>query len=290
MDNLSGLIGTKIDQTQGFLQDGTRVPLTRIMVSGNWITQVKSPETDHYSAVQLGFGTKKKATKAIKNHTKKAGRDTAPRFFREVRVSDTSGFEIGQDIKAEDLLKPGDFINVTGKSKGKGYAGVVKRHGFRGGPRTHGQSDRERAPGSIGQTTTPGRVYKGKRMAGRMGNETVTLKNLTVMDVIDGILFVKGLIPGPRGAMVVVKKIGENKKYIPLFVKKTEETAVPDEQLASTPAVVEVVEEIKEETEIKEPESTNIEEKVEVKEAQEVEKPKERTEESEVKEEENAGK
>lgn len=245
--DINGLLGTKLDQTQGFLEDGTRVPLTRIMVSGNWITQVKTPETDHYSAVQLGFGSTKKATKAVKNHTKKAGREITPRFFREIRVADVAGFEAGKDINAEEILKPGDFIEVTGTSKGKGYAGVVKRHGFHGGPRTHGQSDRERAPGSIGATTTPGRVYKGKRMAGRMGNEQVTLKNLTVMSLIDGVLYVKGLIPGPRGAMVVVKKIGENKKYIPLFIKKTEEVSTPEEQLAATPAVVEVVEEIKEE-------------------------------------------
>lgn len=259
--NINGLLGKKLDQTQGFLENGTRVPLSRILVSGNWITQVKTPEKEHYSAVQLGFGTTKKATKAIKNHTKKAGREITPRFFREIRVADASGFELGKDIDAEEILKPGDFIDVTGTSKGKGYAGVVKRHGFHGGPRTHGQSDRERAPGSIGATTTPGRVYKGKRMAGRMGNEQVTLKNLTVMGIIDGVLYVKGLIPGPKGSMVIVKKMGENKKYVPLYVKKTAEEITAEEQLAATPVVEKVVEEIKEETEVhKESESQSVSE------------------------------
>ena len=115
------------------------------------------------------------------------------------------------------------MINVTGVPKGKGYAGVVKRHHFKGGPRTHGQSDRERAPGSIGQTTTPGRVYKGKRMAGRMGHETATIRNLEVLDVSADLILVKGLVPGGRNTLIILKKVGENKKFVPLYKEIDEE-------------------------------------------------------------------
>lgn len=217
------LVGKKIDQTQAFLEDGRRIPMSLISVSGNVVTQLKTPEKDAYSSVQIGFGTKKKPTKAVLGHSKKAGLTTTPRFFREVRVSDSTEFELGQKITAEETLEIGDVINVTGTSKGKGYAGVVKRHHFKGGPRTHGQSDRERAPGSSGQTTTPGRVYKGKRMSGRMGNETVTVRNLVVVDIKDDVVYVKGLVPGIKGGMVVISKIGKSKKFTPLFSIKVEE-------------------------------------------------------------------
>ncbi len=228
---INGFIGKKIDQTQGFLENGKRIPLSLISVSGNWVTQVKTDDKDKYSAIQLGFGEKKKANKSITGHIKKAGDNKkTPRFFREVRVDDTAGIELGQEINIAEIIEAGDVIDVTGTSKGKGYAGVVKRHNFKGGPRTHGQSDRERAPGSIGQTTTPGRVYKGKRMSGRMGNETVTVKNLTVIDIQDGVLYVKGLVPGVKGAMVVISKSHETKEtkaikknYIPLFKEKAAE-------------------------------------------------------------------
>lgn len=240
---INGFIGKKLDQTQGFLENGKRIPLTTILVSGNWITQVKNPETDHYSAVQLGFGDKKKVNKATQGHIKKAGIEKTPRFFREVRVEGVAGMEAGTELNIAEMLEPGDVIDVTGTSKGKGYAGVVKRHHFKGGPRTHGQSDRERAPGSIGQTTTPGRVYKGKRMSGRMGDETVTIQNLTVIDIKDGVLYIKGLIPGVKGALVMVSKVKDDKRsksikknFVPLFSVKTEE--VTEEM----PAIVETVE------------------------------------------------
>lgn len=229
---INGIVGKKLNQTQGFLENGKRVPLSLISVAGNRVVQIKSMDTDKYSSVQLGFGDKKKVNKSVVGHIKKAGIEKSPRFFREIRIEDTAGLALGQNINVTEVLEPGDVIDVTGTSKGKGYAGVVKRHHFRGGPRTHGQSDRERAPGSSGQTTTPGRVYKGKRMSGRMGSETVTIKNLIVVDIKDDVLYVKGLVPGIKGALLMISKAKENKlskalkkKYIPLFKAQVEELA-----------------------------------------------------------------
>ena len=161
---------------------------------------------------QVGIEKRRPATisQAIIGHLKKAGLDkNPPRFLREVRVTDLGDLKPGSEIKADDVFKEGDKVAITGISKGKGFAGVVKRHHFKGGPRTHGQSDRERAPGSIGQTTTPGRVYKGKRMAGRMGQDKVTLKNLKVVsiDTEKNILIVSGLVPGGRNSLLMIKKI-----------------------------------------------------------------------------------
>ncbi|OGH23575.1 MAG: 50S ribosomal protein L3 [Candidatus Levybacteria bacterium RIFCSPLOWO2_01_FULL_38_13] len=215
------LLGQKIEQTQKFLEDGTRIPVTRLWVEGNIVIGVKTPDKHNYSAIQLGFGQKKRATKALLGNFKGASLKTAPKFIKEVRV-DEGTLSLGQKVKAEEVFKPGDIIDATGISKGKGYAGVVKRHHFKGGPRTHGQSDRERAPGSIGQTTTPGRVYKGKRMAGRMGHETVTIKNLEIVAVTEDEILVKGLVPGGKNSFIVLKKVGENKKFTPLFKEKGE--------------------------------------------------------------------
>ncbi len=243
--SLQAIIGKKIDQTQAFLEDGRRIPLSLISVSGNVIAQVKTLEKDKYTSVQLGFGDKKKADKATTGHIKKAGLTKTPRFFREVKVEDIAGYEVGAVVNVEEMLELGDVIDVTGTSKGKGYAGVVKRHGFKGGPRTHGQSDRERAPGSSGQTTTPGRVYKGKRMSGRMGNERVTIKNLTVVDIKDGVIYVRGLVPGVKGSLVMISKVKEDKrsratkkKFVPLFTIKEEVV----EDKSAEPVVVETVE------------------------------------------------
>jgi large subunit ribosomal protein L3 len=221
---LNSLIGKKTYQKQGFLQDGTRVPLTGVVVAGNFITQVKSADKEGYNALQLGIGTNKKAKKAIANHSKKAGLTQAARFLREARVDDVADTTSGTEINVSDVFVPGDIVDVTGVSKGKGFAGGVKRWGFKGGPRTHGQSDRERAPGSIGQTTTPGRVYRGKKMAGRMGQDTVTVKNLEIIEVTaDGVLLIKGLVPGSLNSIVVVKKMGTNKKFVPLYKEVVEE-------------------------------------------------------------------
>ncbi len=206
------LIGQKVDQVQGFLENGVRIPVTKIAMSGNTVTLLKTQEKSGYSAIQLGFGTRKRAKK------------TSPLFLREVRIIDGEVLlQVGDEVKPSDVFEPGDIIDVSGVSKGKGYAGGVKRYHFKGGPRTHGQSDRERAPGSIGQTTTPGRVYKGKRMAGNMGHVNVTIKNLQVVAVLDDYLLVRGLIPGPKNSIVTVIKRGKNKKFVPLYQEAEKE-------------------------------------------------------------------
>ncbi len=222
------LIGRKIDQTQKFLEDGKRVPVTLISVGDNAVLQVKTPEKEAYTAVQLGFGTKKNPTKAMSGHAKKAGFEKTSAVVREVRLADGEETPTaGESIAVDAVFKPGDIVSVTGVSKGKGWAGVVKRHNFKGGPKTHGQSDRLRAPGSIGQTTTPGRVYKGKRMAGRMGSDQVTMPNLTVVgvDVENKVLLVTGLVPGHRDAIVTVTKTGERKKFLELIEEKVKREA-----------------------------------------------------------------
>lgn len=222
--NLNSLVGKKIYQKQGFLQDGKRIPLTGVSVLGNLVTQIKTEGKEGYNALQLGIDIKKKAGKRDLGHSKKAGLEKAARFLKEIRVDDLEGVVLGSKINISDIFHPGDIIDVTGTSKGKGFAGGVKRHGFHGGPKTHGQSDRHRAPGSIGQGTTPGRVYKGKRMAGRMGSDTVTLKNLEIIEITpDGVLLIKGLVPGSLNSIVVVKKTGENKKFVPLYSEIKEE-------------------------------------------------------------------
>lgn len=223
------IIGKKLGQTQGFLSDGRRIPMTKINVSGNVVTQIKTTVKDGYEAVQLGFGSNKKATKPVANHAKKAGLEIAPRAFRETKIDKIDSVELGDKVNVEEILSPGDIIDVSGTSKGKGYAGVVKRHHFKGGPKTHGQSDRHRAPGSIGQSTTPGRVYKGKRMAGRMGAEQVTVKNLEVVELSDDVLLVKGLIPGPISSIVTITRRGVNKKYVGIYKEPVAEEVVIDE-------------------------------------------------------------
>jgi large subunit ribosomal protein L3 len=204
---MKAILGSKIGQTQAFSQDGKRIPVTEIEAGPCWITQV----TD--KSVQLGFGNIKNMSKAEVGHIKKAGLDKKLRFLRSFRISnlsDLGNLSLGQEIKVGDVLAVGDKVTITGISKGKGFAGVVKRHGFMGGPRTHGQSDRERAPGSIGATTTPGRVYRGKRMAGRMGNDQVTLRKLKVVavDSEKNILTLKGLVPGGKNGLLLITKEG----------------------------------------------------------------------------------
>lgn len=226
---MNTLQGFKVRQTQAFLENGTRIPVTVVNVLGNAVTGIKTKEKHGYTSIQLGFGTRKKPNKALQGITKGAKLTVAPRFFKEQRVETGEALpEIGSHPKASEVFEAGDIVRVTGISKGKGYAGVVKRHHFKGGPRTHGQSDRERAPGSIGQTTTPGRVYKGKRMAGRMGHATVSVKNLQIVAVTDDELLIKGLIPGIIGNVVTIKKVGKGEKFVPLYkdtVPKVEEAS-----------------------------------------------------------------
>ena len=225
--NIQSLIGRKIDQTQGFLEDGTRVPLSIVSVASNVVSQIKTSDKEGYNAIQLGFGIWKKPNKPMVGHMKKAGIENTPRFFRELRVDTPPDQNLGSAVSVQEVFEPGDVVDVTGTSKGKGFAGVVKRHGFHGGPKTHGQSDRHRAPGSIGSGTTPGRVLKGKKMAGRMGNEQVTVKNLEVLDIQGETIMVRGLIPGVKGSVVVVRKVGKNKKFIPLYSEHSEDPASP---------------------------------------------------------------
>ncbi len=195
--------------------------------------QVKTEEKDTYTAIQLGVGVKKKPIKARVGHSKKAGLENVPVIIREVAwAGDEELPKAGDIVTVETVFKPGDIIKVTGTSKGKGFAGAVKRYNFRGGPKTHGQSDRHRAPGSIGQGTTPGRVYKGKKMAGHMGVETVTVSNLTVVavDPETNKLYVSGLVPGNKKAAIVITKTGEEKKFVRLLsVKQKEEVQVAQE-------------------------------------------------------------
>ena len=205
---ITALLGKKLGQSQTFDDKGKRIPVTEILAGPNWITEVEN--ADHFKSVQLGFGSIKNLSKAELGHLKKAGlEDKKLRFLRSFTVSEISDLEKpGTQIAVETVFAVGDVIRVTGTSKGKGFAGVVKRHGFRGGPRTHGQSDRERAPGSIGQTTTPGRVYRGKRMAGRMGNDTVTVRNLKVVaiDPTTQTLTISGVVPGAINGLLVIAK------------------------------------------------------------------------------------
>ena len=213
---IPGLLGIKLGQSQQFTDEGKRIPVTTIQAGPCWVTNIA--EYGAAVGIQLGFGTTKHLAKAQEGQMKKAGLDKKPRFLREIRVPAHPGGEselgtppgcaVGDTITVGDVFAPGDAIRVTGTSKGKGFAGVVKRHHFAGGPRTHGQSDRERAPGSIGQTTTPGRVYRGKRMAGRMGTDTVTVRGLKVVSVDpqNNVLTIKGVVPGGRRGLLLIQK------------------------------------------------------------------------------------
>lgn len=248
---ISSIIGKKLGQTQGFLENGARIPMTRIWVKGNVISQIKTTEKDGYEAIQLGFDNNQKANKPSTGHAKKSGLKTTPRFYREAKADKVEDHELGTEINAEEVVSPGDIIDVTGISKGKGFAGVVKRHHFKGGPKTHGQSDRHRAPGSIGQSTTPGRVYKGKRMAGHMGHAQVTVKNLEVIELKDGELLIKGLIPGPIGTIVTITRMGETKKHIGLYKEPVAEEAIDEKKVEEIGESVEEQQEAREEAEAK---------------------------------------
>lgn len=214
---INTILGTKGVCSQTFVE-GLRVPVTKVQAGPCVVTQIKKEEKDGYFAIQLGFSSRKakNTSKSLQGHLKETSKDQKfPRFLQEVRVEKEpesvtgSALKVGDIINAAEVLKRGDVIAVTAISKGKGFAGVVKKWHFRGGPRTHGQSDRERAPGSIGQTTTPGRVYKGKKMAGRMGGEQVTIKNLHIISVNAdaGEIEISGQIPGTVGCLVRIKKI-----------------------------------------------------------------------------------
>jgi large subunit ribosomal protein L3 len=202
---IQGLIGRKLGMTQMFDESGVVHPVTVIECGPNVITQVKSTDTDGYEAVQLGFGIDKRLTKPEQGHRKSSG--YMSRTLREVKADDVSEYEVGQVLKA-DTFNTGELVDITGTSKGRGFQGGVKRHGFAGGSKTHGQSDRWRAPGSIGSSATPGRVFKGLKMAGHMGVDKVTVQNLKVLrvDVDRNILLVQGSVQGPNNGTVMIRR------------------------------------------------------------------------------------
>ncbi len=204
---LKGLLGKKIGMTQIFDDNGAAIPITVIEAGPCYVTQIRSVESDGYSAVQLGFSEykPKRLTGGQLGHLKR--NDLPPlRYLREFRMKDVEMSE-GDQVTVE-VFEVGDHVDVTGNSKGRGFAGVVKRHGFRGGPKTHGQSDRQRAPGSIGATSGTARVFKGKRMPGHMGNRRVTSQNLEIVlvDAERNLIGVRGAVPGPKGGLLVIKE------------------------------------------------------------------------------------
>ena len=251
---MKGILGRKIGMTEKFTTDGKVIPVTVISVEPNVITQIKTVDTDGYNAIQLGVVDKKEkhATKQEIGHAKKAG--VAPkRFLKEIRVEDTTTYELGSTIKA-DTFEAGEKVDVTGTSKGKGFAGVIKRHNQSRGPETHG-SRYHRRPGSMG-TMRPMRVLKGKKLAGHMGSETVTIQNLEIVEVNvnDNYILVSGNVPGAKNSLVLIKSaVKGNKKVEPkeLVKYETEEETVID-------TVEELVEDtnVEDSTETKEIEET----------------------------------
>ncbi|VVA43848.1 50S ribosomal protein L3 [Candidatus Roizmanbacteria bacterium] len=218
------ILGKKSAQSQQFDKNGERMPTTFIDTSSCHLIDIITPDKRGYFSVKLGFGSVKNIKKPVKGELKKAGIKTPLRFLREFRLEDykekvqsieeggKKGIQIGEVkiftgevINPTLFLKSGDLITVTGTSKGKGFQGGVKRHGFKGRSHTHGASRDERAPGSIGMTTTPGRVFKGKRMAGRMGGDRVTIKNIEVVEVKENGLLIKGLVAGAKGGLLEIR-------------------------------------------------------------------------------------
>src|SRR3954471_4105146 len=203
---VKGILGAKLGMTQVW-DNNKVVPVTVVQAGPCVVTQVRTPETDGYSAVQLAYGQidPRKVSKPKGGHYAKAG--VSPRrHLVELRTTDAGEYELGQEVTVE-TFEPGSRIDVTGKTKGKGYAGVIKRHGFHGLKGSHGVERKHRSPGSIGACATPARVFKGTRMAGRMGSQRFTVQNLTVqaVDTENNLLLVKGAVPGPKGALILVR-------------------------------------------------------------------------------------
>jgi large subunit ribosomal protein L3 len=206
---IPGIIGKKIGMSQVFNDNGKAEAVTVIEAGPCLVTQIKTTAKEGYDALQLGFGTAKKISKAEQGHLKELGK---LRELREFRVDGTADVKVGDKVDVS-VFKSGDFVNIIGISKGKGFAGVVKRHGFHGGPKTHGQTDRHRAPGAIGATTSPGRVLKGMRMAGHMGHEQITQKGLKVYktDPEHNLLLVQGAVPGNKNGLLLISKSTKRK-------------------------------------------------------------------------------
>jgi large subunit ribosomal protein L3 len=200
------ILGRKLGMTQVFSSAGEARGVTVLEAGPCVVVQIKTEERDGYNAIQIGFGARKRVNDALRGHMSRLG---TFRYLREVRVDDFNEYELGQKLGVE-LFEAGDVVDVVGKSKGRGFAGGVKRYHFHGGPKTHGQSDKHRAPGSIGSGTTPGRVRKGLHMAGHMGDQQVTVKNLRVFEsnADKGVLLIEGSVPGAINGLVRIRKTG----------------------------------------------------------------------------------
>ena len=205
--NTQGLLGTKLGMTQVWDENNKLIPVTVVEISPNVVTQLRTEAVDGYVAVQIAYGQidPRKANKPATGHFEKAG-VTPRRHLTEVRTADAADYSLGQEI-AVDIFEAGQFVDVVGTSKGKGFAGVMKRHNFKGVSSSHGSHRNHRKPGSIGASSTPSRVFKGMRMAGRMGGDRVTVLNLRVhaVDLEKGLILVKGAVPGARGRLVFVR-------------------------------------------------------------------------------------
>jgi large subunit ribosomal protein L3 len=212
--NVKGMLGTKLGMTQLWDENNKVVPVTVIAASTNVVTQIRQPEVDGYNAIQVGYGEieARKVNSPEAGHFTKAG-VTPRRHVAEIRTADAATYTVGQELGV-DTFAAGEEIDVTGTSKGKGFAGVMKRHGFHGVSASHGAHRNHRKPGSIGACATPGRVFKGVRMAGRMGNVRYTAQGLTIqaVDAENNLILVKGAIPGPKGALVLVRTAAKSKK------------------------------------------------------------------------------
>jgi large subunit ribosomal protein L3 len=206
--NVKGLLGTKLGMTQVWDENNKVVPVTVIQIDPNVVTQIRTPEKDGYTAVQIAAGQidPRKVTQPLQGHFQAAG-VTPRRHVTEIRTADAASYEAGQELTVEGTFEAGQLVDVVGTSKGKGFAGVMKRHNFKGVSASHGAHRNHRKPGSIGASSTPSRVFKGMRMAGRMGGERVTVLNLRVhaVDAEKGLLLVKGAVPGARGRLVFVR-------------------------------------------------------------------------------------
>ena len=253
---MKGILGRKIGMTQVFTESGKLIPVTVVEVEKNVVTQIKTKENDGYEAIQLGFGNtrEKLATKASAGHTAKA-QTTPKRFFREIKGVDINSYTLGQEISA-DIFAPGEVVDVTGTTKGKGFQGVIKRHGQSRGPMGHG-SHYHRRPGSMG-TMRPMRVFKGKKLAGHMGTLTVTIQNLEIVavDVENNVILISGNIPGPKKGLVLIKsavkangKINEVENLVSYEVEEPVVETVEEAPVAEETAeeVVETEETAKEE-------------------------------------------
>lgn len=226
---LNTILGSKVKMTQAFVGN-RRMPVTVVSVKPNIVTQIISEDKNGYNAIQLGTGEKKlkNTSKSLQGHLKKSHKSekTFSRHIREVRLDEATDLKVGDTVKVSDIFAAGDIVRVTGVSKGKGFAGAIKRHGFKGGPKTHGQSDRHRAPGSIGQGTSPGRVWKGKRMAGHMGVDTVTIKNLKVVavDAENNELHIGSPIPGAPRTLLVIRRTSPKQEVVEVVEGETNES------------------------------------------------------------------